>query len=376
MALDPTPTALGAWSGGRFLHFGEPLDDDRLTALLRPGDGIDTVITADVYGQGEGDRLVGRALTGRGRESYSLVGAIGHDFYDGERQGAKGFPRFTATVPRERWTTYVREATERSLERCGVDQFDLLLLHNPDRAGYSDPRVWEALEAVRESGLTRKLGIAPGPANGFTVDLIDSFERFGSSIDWAMIILSPMEPWPGELVLDAAAAHDVQTITRVADYGGLFWDDVRPGHHFREQDHRLFRPKGWIDRGAERLELMRPIAQRHGLTVMQLACQWNLAHPTVGCVAPSLIQEAGDDARTVESKRAELAAVSAEIVLTADEIEQLAAIGDNTNSMALKGGSVEHDGDPLPDRWSIDDDLEQVAGRWSIDPGRDLVKSD
>jgi aryl-alcohol dehydrogenase-like predicted oxidoreductase len=376
MALDPTPTALGAWSGGRFLHFGEPLDDDRLTALLRPGDGIDTVITADVYGQGEGDRLVGRALTGRRRESYSLVGAIGHDFYDGERQGAKGFPRFTATVPRERWTTYVREATERSLERCGVDQFDLLLLHNPDRAGYSDPRVWEALEAVRESGLTRKLGIAPGPANGFTVDLIDSFERFGSCIDWAMIILSPMEPWPGELVLDAAAAHDVQTITRVADYGGLFWDDVRPGHHFREQDHRLFRPKGWIDRGAERLELMRPIAQRHGLTVMQLACQWNLAHPTVGCVAPSLIQEAGDDARTVESKRAELAAVSAEIVLTADEIEQLAAIGDNTNSMALKGGSVEHDGDPLPDRWSIDDDLEQVAGRWSIDPARDLVKSD
>ncbi len=48
--------------------------------------------------------------------------------------------------------------------------------------------------------------IGLGPANGFTLDLIDCIERFGSSIDWAMIILSPMEPWPGELVLDAAAA--------------------------------------------------------------------------------------------------------------------------------------------------------------------------
>jgi aryl-alcohol dehydrogenase-like predicted oxidoreductase len=375
MALDPTPTALGAWSGGRFLHFGEPLDDDRLAALLRPGDGIDTVITADVYGQGEGDRLVGRALQGLDRDAYSLVGAIGHDFYDGERQGAKGFPRFTSTVAPKQWGSYVREATERSLERCGVDAFDVLLLHNPDRAGYSDPRVWEAMEAVREAGLTRKLGIAPGPANGFTVDLIDAFERFGGSIDWAMIILSPMEPWPGELVLDAAATLGVQTITRVADYGGMFWDDVAPGHVFREQDHRLFRPKGWIDAGHEKLELMRPIAQRHGLTVMQLACQWNLAHATVGCVAPSLIQEAGDDARTIESKRAELAAVTAEIVLTPDEVDALRQIGDNTNSMALKGGSVEHEGDALPDRWAIDSSLEQVAGRWAINPAQDLVKA-
>jgi aryl-alcohol dehydrogenase-like predicted oxidoreductase len=375
MALDPTPTALGAWSGGRFLHFGEPLDDDRLATLLRPGDGIDTVITADVYGQGEGDRLVGRALQGLDRDAYSLVGAIGHDFYDGERQGAKGFPRFTATVAPEQWGTYVREATERSLERCGVDAFDVLLLHNPDRAGYSDPRVWEALEAVREAGLTRKLGIAPGPANGFTVDLIDAFERFAASIDWAMIILSPMEPWPGELVLDAAATLGVQTITRVADYGGMFWDDVAPGHVFREQDHRLFRPKGWIDVGRDKLELMRPIAQRHGLTMMQLACQWNLAHATVGCVAPSLIQEAGDDARTIESKRAELAAVTAELVLSPDEVDALREIGDNTNSMALKGGSVEHEGDALPDRWAFDPELQQVAGRWAIDPARDLVKA-
>jgi aryl-alcohol dehydrogenase-like predicted oxidoreductase len=375
MPIDPTHAALGAWSGGRFMHFGEPLDEDRLAALLRPGDGIDTVLTADVYGEGAGDRIVGRALQGLDRDDYCLVGAVGHDFYEGERAGSKGFPRFTTTQPPERWAAYLREATERSLERCGVDAFDLLLLHNPDRAGYADPRVWEALEEVRGAGLTRLLGVAPGPANGFTLDLIDCFERHGDSVDWAMIILSPMEPWPGELVLDAAATHGVRTITRVADYGGIFWDDVRPGHEFREHDHRKFRPAGWIERGSERLQHMRPIAERHGLTVMQLACQWNLAHPTVSCVAPTLIQEAGPDARRVEDKRAELAAVPAEIVLEAAEVDELRAIGDNTGSMVLKGAALDHAGEPEPDRWRLDDELEQVAGRWRIDPARDLAKT-
>src|ERR1700736_2767393 len=95
MAMDPTSTAVGSWSGGRFMHFGEPIDEQRMQALLRPGEGIDTVISADVYGAGEADRAVGHALRGCERDGYCLVGAIGHDFYDGRRDGAKGFPRFT-----------------------------------------------------------------------------------------------------------------------------------------------------------------------------------------------------------------------------------------------------------------------------------------
>src|ERR1700682_1702706 len=93
--MDPTTTAIGTWSGGRFMHFGEPLQDARLQKMLCPGEGIDTVITADAYGAGEADLLLGRALQGIDRESYCLIGAIGHDFYEGEREGAKGFPRFT-----------------------------------------------------------------------------------------------------------------------------------------------------------------------------------------------------------------------------------------------------------------------------------------
>ena len=170
-------------------------------------------------------------------------------------------------------------ATERSLERLGVDRFDLLLLHNPDRIGYSSAAVWDGMAALREAGLTAQLGVAPGPANGFTLDLIDCLERFGELIDWAMMILNPLEPWPGELCLDAARAHGVKVITRVVDYGGLFWDDVRPGQELRRRATTApSAPTGWVEAGREKLERMRPIAERHGLTTIQLACQWNLAH--------------------------------------------------------------------------------------------------
>jgi len=365
------------------MHFGEPLQDGRLSALLRPGDGIDTVISADVYGAGDADVALGRALAGIDRDGYCLIGAIGHDFYEGERDGAKGFPRFTDTRLRGpgEYARYIRMATERSLQRCGVERFDVLLLHNPDRTGYCSPAVWEGMQAVREAGLTRLLGVAPGPANGFTLDLLDCLERFGALIDWAMIILGPMEPWPGELVLDAAAAHGVSVITRVVDYGGLFHDDVLPGHTFAAHDHRKFRPDGWVQDGRDKLERMRPLAERHGLSMLQLACAWNLAQPAVRCVAPTLIQESGAHARAIEDKRAELAAFGARVcragdgagLLSAEEVREIRAIGENAGCMALKGASVEHEGPPRADRWGLDADLAAVAARWGIDPGRDLA---
>jgi aryl-alcohol dehydrogenase-like predicted oxidoreductase len=372
---DPGHVIVGTWSGGRFMHFGEPLDDDRLAALLRPGGGIDTVMTADAYGAGEADALLGRSLAGIDRDEYCLIGAIGHDFYTGEREGAKGFPRFTD--PRLRgpaeYADYVRMATERSLERCGASAFDALLLHNPDRTGYTSEAVWDALEAVRAARLTRALGVAPGPANGFTLDLIDCFERFGDRIDWAMVILNPLEPWPGELALAAAHRHGVRLITRVVDYGGLFHDDVLPGHQFPRRDHRAFRPAGWVERGRERMDRMRPIAERHGLTMLQLACAWNLAHEPVRAVAPTLIQEPGPKARPIEDKRAELARVSAETPLTPEEVAEIREIGDNTGSMALKGAVPDFEGEPRPDRWGLDQGLRALAQRWGIDPVRDLA---
>jgi aryl-alcohol dehydrogenase-like predicted oxidoreductase len=189
-----------------------------------------------------------------------------------------------------------------------------------------------------------------------------------------MIILNPLEPWPGELVLGAAEQAGVRLITRVVDYGGLLWGDLPPGTELTRPDHRAFRPAGWIDAGAQKIEAIRPIAQRTGLTTLQLACQWNLAHAPVACVAPTLIQEVGPAARPIEDQRAELAALPFELRLTTEEIDEIRRIGDNSGCMALKGASPAHAGEEQPDRWTVDERLQDVARRWAIEPERDLVE--
>ena len=232
------------------------------------------MLTADVYGEGEADRLLGRALEGLDRDSYRLVGAIGHDFHLGERQGPRA-PAIHGPLPAGLGPLCRLPAknAERSLAAIGLSSFDVLLLHNPDRIGYESPEVWAGMAAVRDAGLTREIGVAPGLANGFTLDLIGCLERFGDEIDWAMIILNPLEPWPGELALDAAAAKDVKVITRVVDYGGLFWGDLGPRTPIGEHDHRRFRPARWIEAGLERIARMEPV-RAEPLTPIQLACQW------------------------------------------------------------------------------------------------------
>ena len=375
--MDLTRTAFGTWSGGRYMHFGVALEEERYLRLIdRAFDrGVRTFLTADVYGQGKSDEMLGRAMAGKPRGDCCVVGAVGHDFYTGQREGARGYPRFTDPALRGPgdYASYLREATEASLARCGVDRFDLLLLHNPDVTGYTSEDVWSAMIKLKEAGLTDRLGVAPGPANGFTLDLIVCMERFGDLIDWAMIILNPLEPWPGGLCLPAAVKHDVKIITRVVDHGGLFHDDVRPGHAFAEGDHRVYRPAGWVDAGNEKIDRMRAVAGNHGLTLLQLACLWNLAHPNVHSVVPTLIQEAGEDAKTIEAKLDELAALP-ELALSEGERNSIADIGNNKGCMDLKGANPNFtDPEPLPDRWSLAPEHADAGARWGIVPERDLV---
>lgn len=358
------------------MHFGEPLPEERFLQVIQHAyqRGIRTFMTADVYGNGAADEMLGRALTGLPRDSYCLVGAVGHDFYSGKREGSKGYPRFTNPVlrPPNQFAEYLRMATEKSLERCRTDKFDLLLLHNPDLTGYTSETVWKGMDRLKEVGLAERVGIAPGPANGFTLDLLLCLDRFGPLLDWAMVILNPLEPWPGSLVLPAAVHHDVSIITRVVDYGGLFHDDVRPGHQFGPQDHRTFRPAGWVEAGFEKMNRLRDIATKHGVTMLQLASLWNLSQPGVKSVIPTLIQEVGANTKTIETKVDELALLP-DIQLSDDERGFIAEVGENKGCMDLKGANRAHTGEPLADRWGLIPDHELAAKRWGIDPDADLT---
>ncbi len=374
--MEPTQTAFGLWSGGRFLHFGEAVTAERLTELTRRAydKNVRTFLTADVYGDGEADKIVGEALQGKPRDSYCLVGGIGHDIYKGERFGEKGYQRFTDPALRgeSEYASYIRMATEKELGRCGTGYFDLLFIHNPDRRGYTSKAVWEGMKKVKEAGLTKLTGIAIGPANGFTIDLIGCFEQYGQYIDWAMVILNPFEPWPSSFVLEAARKHDVKIITRVVDYGGIFHDDVKPGHPLPRTDHRSFRGAGWVEAACEKLEKTRPIAKKHNLTMLQLACQWDLSHEPVQSVVPTLIQESGKDAKSIEAKLDDLAALPKELKLSKEEVAEIRKIGDNTNCMQLKGSSLQYQGPEQADQWPMSEEILETARRWKVEPDRDL----
>lgn len=378
---EPDGFAFGMWNGGHFMHFGKDIGPERLEKLIRHAydSGFRTFMTADVYGEGAADSLLGRALAGAPRDSYCLIGAVGHDFYKGERQGEKGYPRFTDPALRKpaEYATYLQMAAEKSLERIGAARFDLLMLHNPDWTGYSSDAVWKGMENLRKQGLAGRLGIAPGPANGFTLDIIHAFETYGELIDWAMIILNPFEPWPGSLCLPAAEKHQVRVITRVVDHGGLFLDaGLKPGAVLPRTDHRSFRPEGWIEAAQEKLGRCRQIAQQHDLTLLQFAARWCLAQPAVESVVPTLLQEAGPDAKPVDALVTELAALPQTRELPAETVDIITKLGDNKGCMPLKGGSSQYLGAPQADQWPLTEKHLAAATRWKIEPDRDIFCAD
>ena len=351
------------------MHFGETLSEERYMQCIQTAyeAGFRTFVTADVYGNGKADELLGKALEGVDRDSYCLVGTLGHDFYTGQRQGNRGYPRFTDPELRqsEGYKSYLRMACEKSLERCRTNHFDLLMLHNPDETGYTSEAVWNGMRGLKEEGLADRLGIAPGPANGFTLDVIYCLEKFGEVIDWAMLILNPLEPWPVGLVLPACEKHGVKVLTRVVDFGGLFFGDMKPGHQFKPGDHRAYRPEGWVEHGLEKIEKMRPIAERHGLSMVEFAAIWNLSQKPVESVVPTFIQEAGDQARPIEDRIREFAVIP-DVRLSPEEVEEVRRIGDNTGCMTLKGASKRHETSERPDEWPMRDDLLELAGRHGL----------
>ena len=159
----------------------------------------------------------------------------------------------------------------------------------------------------------------------------------------------------------------MKVITRVVDYGGLFHDDVLPGHPSTPRPSRL--PARRLGRGGrERLDQISADADRHGLTPLQLACVWNLAHHAVECVAPTLIQESGPMPSRSSGSGRGAGRRTGGPVLTAEEAVEIRAIGDNRGSMLLKGATPDHEGEERPDRWALNAEQAELASRWGSIP--------
>jgi aryl-alcohol dehydrogenase-like predicted oxidoreductase len=150
--IQVSPMGLGCWAiGGPFWDGTKPLgwgevDDDESTRAIRRGLelGVAFFDTADLYGTGRSERVLGRALAGR-RDDVVVATKFGNAFDEDTRQ-------FTGT---DVSPAYVRAACQASLRRLGTDRIDLYQLHTEDVDPGQAAAVQEVLEALADEGKIR-----------------------------------------------------------------------------------------------------------------------------------------------------------------------------------------------------------------------------
>jgi aryl-alcohol dehydrogenase-like predicted oxidoreductase len=140
----------GAWAIGGNAHgnsYGPTNDEDSMAAVRKAVDlGCNFFDTADVYGHGHSEELLGKALSGD-RENMIIATKVGGDFYHGA-------PRMNFSPD------YLDFALKKSLERLKTSYVDLYQLHNPPLELMKSLDVFQALERLKESGRIRHYGVS------------------------------------------------------------------------------------------------------------------------------------------------------------------------------------------------------------------------
>ncbi len=253
----------GAWEAGAGSEWGESPPEDQVIEAIRAvlDTGLNWIDTAEVYGKGRSEEVVGRAIAGR-RDEVLVATKV-----------APG-PEGTGFRLEE-----VRQACETSLKRLSIDRIDLYQLHWPDETGVPIEETWAAMASLVEDGLVRFIGVSNFERElierCLTVRHVDSLQH-----ELSMLQLENREliRWCGEqgigVVSYGPLAFGLLTgaITAETTFAPT---DFRSG--FEEWDYwqKLFAPRK-IERSLAVVDGLRGIAERRGVTVAQLALAWNV----------------------------------------------------------------------------------------------------
>jgi len=267
----------GSWAiGGSWGEVPEDVARDTLRAALDAG--VTFLDTADVYGDGRAERLVGDALEERGRP-------------DGIKVATKAGRRLDTQVADDYDYEHLSRFARRSLENLGVERLDLLQLHCPPTDVYRRDTAFEALERMKREGMLEHYGVSVETVE--QADLALEHEGVAS----VQIIYNMFRFKPAEASFSKARQRDVGVIVRVPLASGLLSGSMSRDRHFGADDHRAFNRHGEaFDVGetfsgvdfetglaaAEELEALVP----EGHTLAQLALRWVLMHPAVSVVIP------------------------------------------------------------------------------------------
>jgi aryl-alcohol dehydrogenase-like predicted oxidoreductase len=245
--------------------------------------------TADVYGDGRSERLVGQLLRER-PERLVVATKFG-------RRAPLGVENYTY----ENFRTWI----ERSRENLGVETVDLVQLHSLPWETYYTPSVFEACDRLVEEGLVRAYGVS-----------VEKVEEALKAIEFpgvatVQIIFNAFRQRPAELSFREAAERDVGVIVRVPLASGLLTGKFDRNSTFGADDHRAYNRHGEVfdvgetfsgvdyETGLEAVDELRLLVPS-GATLAQLALRWILDFEAVSTVIPG--------AKTPEQARANAAA--------------------------------------------------------------------
>ncbi len=314
--LEITPVVLGAWAIGGLMWGGSD-ERESLEAIRASLDaGVGAIDTAPAYGLGRSEELVGRALQGR-REGVLLMTKCGLRWErdDGELRFELPRPEGgRARIYHNLAPDSLREECEASLRRLRTDVIDLYQIHWPDpRRPLED--AFEALVRLRDEGKVRALGVS-----NLSPPQLELARQAGALVchqpPYNLIdrgIEADVLPWCRE--------HRVGVVVYSPMARGLLCGRVGRDQTFAETDHRhrqKYFAAGYRGRVLDALERVRPLAERHGATLGNLAVAWVLAQPGVSAalVGARNAAQARENARAAalalpDADLAELSAVFA-----------------------------------------------------------------
>ena len=295
---------LGAWQIGG--SWGEEIAEGEALATLHAAvdSGVNFIDTADVYGSGRSETLIGRFLKERS-EPLFVATKLG-------RGGDPGWPgNFTLEA--------MRHHTEASLARLGVESLDLIQLHCIPTEELRRGEVFDHLRTLRDEGKIRHWGVS--------VESMEEAEICLGQDDLTslQIIFNIFRQKPIRTIFDRSKAQGVGVIVRLPLASGLLSGKLTRDTHFDAADHRNFNRDGQAfnvgetfaglpyETGVDLVGELRPLVPE-GLTMAQMALRWCLDHEAVSVVIPG--------ARNPEQARAN-AAVSDLPPLSGDLHQQL-----------------------------------------------------
>ena len=265
---------LGTWQLGA--RWGDPFDEAKALEILQAGYecGIDLIDTADIYNNGGSERAIGKFLA-RHRDHFFVVTKCG-----------RGLDPHTAEG-------YTPENTERfidqSLERLGMEQLDLVLLHCPPSSVYQKDELFAGLDKLVQKGKIAHYGVSIEKVS----EGLRAMEYPISAIE---VIFNMFRLKPAEELFPAAQARQIGILARVPLASGLLTGRYTKDTRFGQNDHRSYNrngeafDKGETFSGVDYEQELRAVAELKKLfgteDLIPYALRWILMQEAVSAVIP------------------------------------------------------------------------------------------